>query len=158
VIDVRIRLGVQADLPVLRDLYRRASLSNSGDKAALLAHPEVLVLTDEGVSEGRTRVATSTSGQIVGFATTLQVGSALELEDLFVDPDWMRRGVARQLVLNVVALAGQEGAQRIEVTANPHAMTFYETVGFVSDGAVVTQFGPGVRMHLDVAAEPVADI
>jgi GNAT superfamily N-acetyltransferase len=156
--DIRIRLGLQADLPVVRDLYRRASLSNSGDREALLAHPEVLVLTDEGITEGRMRVATSTHGQIVGFATTLQVGSALELEDLFVDPDWMRRGVARRLVLDVVALARREAAQRIEVTANPHAMTFYGAVGFVSDGAADTQFGPGVRMHLDVAAEPVEDI
>jgi GNAT superfamily N-acetyltransferase len=158
VTDIRVRLGLQGDLPVLRDLYRRASLSNSGDMAALLAHPEVLVMTDEGISEGRTCVATWTGNQIVGFATTLHVGHALELEDLFVDPDWMRRGVGRRLLLDVVALAGREEVQRIEVTANPHAMAFYETVGFVRDGAVETQFGPGVRMHLDVIPEPVEDI
>ena len=158
VTDIRVRLGLQGDLPVLRDLYRRASLSNAGDMAALLAHPEVLVMTDEGVREGRTRVATWARDQIVGFATTLHVGRALELEDLFVDPDWMRRGVGRRLVLDVLALAGREEAQRIEVTANPHAMAFYETAGFVRDGAVETQFGPGVRMHLDATPERAEDI
>ncbi len=115
-------------------------------------------MSDEGVREGRTRVATWTGDQIVGFATTLYVGRALELEDLFVDPDWMRRGVGRRLVLDVVALAGRHEAQRIEVTANPHAMAFYGTVGFVRDGAVETQFGPGLRMHLEVSPEPVEGI
>lgn len=66
--------------------------------AALLAHPEVLILTDDGVEEGRTRVATWKRDHIVGFSTTLRVGRALELEDLFVDPNSMRRGVGRHLV------------------------------------------------------------
>ena len=56
--EFRIRLGLPADLPVLRDLYRRASLSNSGNAAALLAHPEALILTEEGIGAGRSRVAT----------------------------------------------------------------------------------------------------
>jgi GNAT superfamily N-acetyltransferase len=158
VTDIRIRLGLQADLPVLRDLYRRASLSNSGDMAPLLAHPEAMVMTDEGIREGRTRVATWTCDQIVGFATTLHAGRALELEDLFVDPDWMRHGVGRRLVMDVVALAERGEAQRIEVTANPHAMAFYGTVGFVRDSVVETQFGAGVRMHLDVTQGAVEDI
>ena len=36
------------------------------------------------------------------------------------------------------------------VIANPHALAFYEAVGFVADGLVPTRFGPGHRMHLDV--------
>jgi GNAT superfamily N-acetyltransferase len=143
-----MRLGLPADLPVLRELYRRASLSNAGTEVALLAHPEVLLLTDEGVRECRTRVVTA-SHHVVGFATTLRVGSVLELEDLFVNPDWMRRGVGHRLVRDVLALAGREHVRRVEVTANPHALAFYEKVGFVHDGQVGTRFGEGVRMHLD---------
>jgi GNAT superfamily N-acetyltransferase len=151
VTEFRVRSGIPADLPVLRDVYRRASLSNSGNVAALLAHPEVLLLTDEGIREGRTRVVTACH-HLVGFATTLRMGSVLELEDLFVNPDWMRRGVGHLLVRDVVALADREHVQRVEVTANPHALAFYEKVGFVHDGEVGTRFGAGVRMHLDVAA------
>jgi hypothetical protein len=36
------------------------------------------------------------------------------------------------------------------VTANHHALAFYEKVGFVADGEVETRFGAGLRMHLDV--------
>jgi GNAT superfamily N-acetyltransferase len=146
-----IRPGSRADLSMLREVYRRASLSNSGDVAQLLAHPEVLLLTDDGVNEGRTRVATRMPDHIVGFVTTRRTGRVLELEDLFVDPDWMRRGVGRALVRDVVSLALQDNLYRVEVTANPHAFSFYENVGFVHDGDVDTPFGSGSRMHLDIA-------
>jgi hypothetical protein len=33
---------------------------------------------------------------------------------------------------------------------NPHAMAFYESVGFTHDGVTQTQFGPAPRMRLDV--------
>ena len=140
-----IRVAVPADLGALRDLFRRSSLSNAGDRASLLAHPEALEFSGLAVDEGRTRVAV-VDGRIVGFATLLGDG---ELEDLFVDPGWMRRGIGRALVLDAVALARAHGLARIEVTANGEALGFYESVGFVLDGAVETAFGRGSRMHLD---------
>jgi GNAT superfamily N-acetyltransferase len=75
----------------------------------------------------------------------------LELDDLFVDPDAMRRGVARQLMLRIVTEARREGIARIEVTANMHASGFYAAVGFVAGSPVDLDFGHGTRMHLDVA-------
>jgi hypothetical protein len=50
-----------------------------------------------------------------------------------------------------VAHARNEGIGRIQVTANQHALVFYEKAGFVADHEVQTRFGPGLRMHLDVA-------
>ena len=41
-----IRLGTPADLAAAADVYRRASLSNAGDRDNLLAHPEYLVQRD----------------------------------------------------------------------------------------------------------------
>jgi GNAT superfamily N-acetyltransferase len=86
----------------------------------------------------------------VGFATTRVVGDIVELDDLFVDPEWMRRGVARTLVSDTVGVVRAAGSTRIEVTANSHALDFYGAVGFVADGRTPTQFGVGIRMHLDV--------
>ncbi len=143
--ELLIRPAVPADADVLRDLFRRSSLANEGDREDLLAHPEALELSGLAPGQGRTRVAVA-CGRIVGFATLLAAG---ELEDLFVDPDRMRRGVGRALVLDAVAVARAQGLERIEVTANGHALDFYESVGFVLDGAVETAFGRGSRMHLD---------
>jgi len=90
---VAIRTAVPADLDAVRAVFRRASLSNAGDPVALPAHPEVLRWSGDAIAGGRTRVAGADDGTIAGFATTLHVEGALELEDLFVEPRQMRQGV-----------------------------------------------------------------
>jgi len=145
-----MRDAVPADLATLRDVYRRASLSNSGDRSTLLANPDALEFPGLGGDDRRTRVATA-DGRIAGFATSVPAGDVIELDDLFVDPGWMRRGAGRALVLDAVAIARDLGAGRIEVTANQHALVFYGKAGFTADHEVRTRFGPGIRMHLDVA-------
>jgi len=147
---VHVRTAVADDLPALRDLFRRASLSNPGDAPTLLSHPEALVLPDTAVLAGHTRVAVAPDGTVVGFATTLGTGPVRELEDLFVDPGQHRRGIGAELVADAASLARAEGATRIEVTGNPHASTFYARVGFERDGEVATELGPGIRMHLEL--------
>jgi N-acetylglutamate synthase-like GNAT family acetyltransferase len=149
VAQVSIRFAVIDDAPALRELFRRSSLSNEGDRANLLAHPDALALADLAVDENRVRVAV-VDDRIVGFATMLVTGKVGELDDLFVDPDWMEQGVGRALVLDAIANARDHGLTRIEVTANGHALAFYQKVGFVSDGITQTRFGPGHRMHLNV--------
>jgi GNAT superfamily N-acetyltransferase len=148
---VLIRDAVPGDMTALSGVYRRASLSNEGDRPNLLAHPETLEFSDLGVREGRTRAAIA-AGEIAGFASWLGAGDAVEIEDLFVDPDWMRRGIGRALVLDMIAIARGRGIERVEVTANPHAMAFYEKAGFVVYREVVTRFRTLPRMRLDVTA------
>ena len=144
-----IRPAVRADMDALGDVFRRSSISNDGDRLNLLAHPEVLEMSDLGIRQGRTRVAVA-DHVIAGFATWLAAGDAVEIEDLFVDPDWMRQGAGRALVLDLIAIARSRAASRIEVTANQHALAFYAKAGFVAAGHAETRFGPAPRMHLDL--------
>ena len=147
---MHVRTAVADDLPVLREVFRRASLSNPGDAPGLLAHPEALVLPDTEVLAGHSRVAVTPEGTVAGFATVLGSGPVRELEDLFVDPEHQGRGIGAQLVADAASLARRDGAVRIEVSGNPHASRFYARVGFERDGEVATQLGPGIRMHLDL--------
>jgi ribosomal protein S18 acetylase RimI-like enzyme len=148
---IQVRDADPRDEPALARIFREASLSNAGDRDALLAHPEALTLSVD-LAGGRTRVATDRDGNILGFATTRHTGpGVLELDDLFVDPTAMRTGVARQLILRIATEAEREDAARIDVTANMHAFGFYGAVGFVAGSQVDTEFGAGRRMHLDVA-------
>lgn len=148
---VTIRTAVLSDLEALSGVFRRASLSNEGDRDHLLAHPDSLVLSDRGIRQGRTRVAIEPDGaEIVGFASWLVKDQVIELEDLFVEPEWMRQGVGRALVLDAMAMAKQQSFDRLEVTANPHAQAFYESAGFTADLVVETEFYPGQRMHVIV--------
>ena len=144
-----IRLGTLADLPAAADVYRRASLSNAGDRDNLLAHPEYLTLAPEGLAEGRTYVAEE-DGSVVGFATWARADGTIELEDLFVDPDWRRRGIATALVSCVVEVLRAQGVRCLEVTANPHAQGFYSAAGFVDCGIAETEFGTAPRKRLAI--------
>jgi ribosomal protein S18 acetylase RimI-like enzyme len=146
---ILIRDAAPGDMTVLRGVFRRSSLSNDGDRSNLLAHPEVLELPDRAVREGRTRVAVA-GGNIVGFASWLGAGDAVEIEDLFVDPEWMRQGIGRALVLDLIAIARGRRIGRVEVTANQHALAFYEKAGFVVYREETTRFGPAPRMRLEV--------
>ena len=142
-----IRLGTSADFPAAASVYRRASLSNAGDRGNLLAHPEYLILGPEGLAEGRTHVAEQ-DGSVVGFATWAGTAGTVELEDLFVDPAYRRRGIAAALVGRIAAILRARGAERLEVTANPHALGFYRVVGFIECGVAETDFGAAPRMVL----------
>ena len=146
-----IRLGTPADLPACSGIYRRASLSNAGDRDNLLAHPQYLILGPEGLAEGRTYVAEEADGSVVGFATwASDAGGTIELEDLFVDPGWRRRGIAAALVSQIVDVLQGRGVRCLEVTANPHAEEFYRAAGFIDCGMAETVFGPSPRKRLTI--------
>jgi ribosomal protein S18 acetylase RimI-like enzyme len=152
---IHVRDARPSDRPTLSRIFSRASLSNAGDRAALLAHPEALVLPDDLLARGRTSVATSSDGVVVGFASTRATEpGVLELDDLFVDPDARRRGAALQLIRSIATSAAAEDVVRIDVTANPHAFEFYRAAGFVAGSRMDTELGSGQRMHLDIAESP----
>jgi GNAT superfamily N-acetyltransferase len=144
-----IRLGSLADLPAAASVYRRASLSNAGDRDTLLAHPEYLVLGPEGLAEGRTYVAEE-DGTVVGFASWARAGGVIELEDLFVDPDWWRRGIATALLTRIVDVVRAQDAGCLEVTANKHAQGFYHAAGFTDCGIAETELGTASRKRLSL--------
>ena len=144
-----IRNAVAADIPALREIFRRASLSNDGDRDTLLKNPDALEFSAASANEERTRVAVI-EGRAVGFATVVGEGGTLELDDLFVEPERMRTGIGRALVLDAVTCARRLGGRRLEVTANPHALGFYDALGFEFDHQVETRFGPAPRMFLDI--------
>lgn len=141
-----IRLGTMADLDAASRVFRDASLSNEGDRENLLAHPEYLVLDPEGLAEGRTYVA-EVDGQLAGFASWAETPGGIELEDLFVDPAYLRRGIATALVEYVVNVLRKRGARRLEVIASLYALDFYRAAGFTGCGPAMTDFGTALRME-----------
>jgi ribosomal protein S18 acetylase RimI-like enzyme len=74
-----------------------------------------------------------------------------ELEDLFVDPGYRRRGIATALVSRIAEVLRARGVERLEVTANPHALGFYRAAGFVDCGVAETDFGAAPRMVLAIS-------
>lgn len=148
-----IRDADERDLHALQDVFWRASMSNEGDRALLSAHPEFLELTAREIVAGRTRVVLD-GDQTVGFSTTSTHDDRLELDSLFVHPDWMRHGLASALVRDAVDFARANGIAAIEVTGNDHARAFYDHAGFVAVGVEMTPGGvSAARLRLDIREE-----
>jgi GNAT superfamily N-acetyltransferase len=135
---------------VLEALQRRSSAVWEQYRQALAAHPDAIELPEDFVRRGWVRVAVDGTGTPIGFSVVIPSDvDAHELDGLFVDPDYMRRGVGRSLVDDAVRRASRQGARCLEVTAGP-AQGFYERVGFIRFDAAQTRFGPAVRMRREL--------
>ena len=53
-------------------------------------------------------------------------------------------------VERIVQVLRARGVERLEVTANPHAMGFYRSAGFVDCAVADTVFGAAPRMVLTI--------
>jgi GNAT superfamily N-acetyltransferase len=127
-------------------------MSNEGDRPLFSLHPELLDWSNqEALLEGRIRIAVS-GEQVVGFSTLLFTERAAIVDDLFVHPDWQKRGIGRAMVEDMSFAARHAGWKTIEVDANPHALTFYTSVGFVAVGEVAVEYGTGLRMRRSTLA------
>ena len=134
----------------LEDLQRRSSMDGPAYRAQLAAHPDAIELPASQIAAGLVRVA-ERDGVVVGFSVLLAASAgACVLDGLFVEPRVMRRGIGRRLIEDAARIALERGATRIEVVANPQAVPFYESVGFVASGHADTRFGPAPRMVCEI--------
>lgn len=149
---MRIRLAVPEERTALESLQRRAAELNPGDRALLQANPGSVRLPLEQVSSGHAFVA-ERDGAIVGFAVLLpRPDGEQELDGLFVEPGCWRQGIGRELVRHCLDVARCRGSGLLYVVGNPHAESFYSSLGFRLTGQVQTEFGPAqalVRMTDD---------
>ena len=142
-----IRSSHAEDLQRLRSIYRRASLANEDDRQALLDNPQFLELPPTPVIEGRSRVAEEpmarSSASLLSKRPPRGPSSSTSLSILS-----RRMGVARALIDDAMSILYRQGILALEVTANPHALAFYEAAGFEITGSTTTPLGPGWRMRL----------
>lgn len=68
-------------------------------------------------------------GRVVAWASLIPGGEAAWLEDLWVDPAWMGKGVGARLFREAAAHARAGGANGMEWEAEPNAIGFYEKMG-----------------------------
>jgi GNAT superfamily N-acetyltransferase len=145
--DLNLRFGRPAEREELEALQRRASLMHDAYRDALLANPDLIALPRWQLEENRVRVAES-GDKTLGFAAVLpRDPQTCDLDALFVEPDYWKRGIGRALMEDAFVLARAAGAEAMEVLANPHADGFYARLGFVRIGTVTTPLGIGGKMR-----------
>lgn len=148
--DFRIRRAVISEQKELEALQLRASLTNAGDRDAILAHPDAIELPLNQIAAGAVFVF-ERNGVIVGFAALLpRPDGDVELDGLFVDPGARRGGVGRSLVNHCVQIVRAQRSAALCVIGNPHAYDFYIACGFNVVGTTETRFGSGLLMRKTV--------
>jgi GNAT superfamily N-acetyltransferase len=149
---------VSAEAPTIRvarvderkrliELQRRASLANEGDRAMVLANPDIIDIPLAQFEAGCVLIA-ERDGVPLGLAVVLpRDDGAAELDGLFVEPQAWRQGIGRHLVDATSTHARTRGAAALHVIANPHAGTFYDTCGFEPLGEVKLERGSALAMR-----------
>ena len=117
--DVVIRTARHAEREFLEALQWRASLANPGDRDALLANPDAIVVPAEQIADGHVLVAES-DNVIVGFAAVLpRPDGNAELDALSVAPTLWKRGVGRLLVDHCAAVARHHASRILPHRGQP---------------------------------------
>jgi GNAT superfamily N-acetyltransferase len=135
--DVHIAPGTPADVPVILDLIRQLAVYEK------LAHE---VTATEQVLRDSLFGPKPVAEVLLAYADKLPIGFAvffqnfstflgkpgIYLEDLFVLPEWRRKGVGKRLLASVAAFAVARGCGRFEWAVldwNEPALRFYKSLG-----------------------------
>jgi GNAT superfamily N-acetyltransferase len=97
-------------------------------------------------------------GELAGWASLIDKGDVGWLEDLWIEPRWMGRGIGSALFGQVAAEARRRGAAWMEWEAEPNALGFYEKMGgrCVRESAP-TEWGRTLPiMGIDLSSTPPA--
>jgi GNAT superfamily N-acetyltransferase len=126
--NLRIRAGHPDETGLLRQIAIAAKSHWGYDRTWVRQWVEHGGFSDEALG-GRDIHVAEVDGQLVGWAATVRKGDICWLDDLWIDPPWIGKGIGSQLWRHVAALASAQGAARLEWEAEPNAIGFYEKMG-----------------------------
>jgi predicted N-acetyltransferase YhbS len=89
----------------------------------------VTLTVDEDTIRKQQVYVAAQDGRTVGFYALIGSPPALDLDQLWVRPEWIGKGIGRALVQHALEYAVQSGAERVDVQAEPHAEGFYLRMG-----------------------------
>jgi GNAT superfamily N-acetyltransferase len=87
-----------------------------------------LTVDEDTIRKQRVYLAAQ-DGRTIGFYALIGSPPALDLDQLWIRPEWIGKGVGRILVQHALELAILAGAERVDVQAEPHAEGFYQKMG-----------------------------
>lgn len=92
-----------------------------------------LTFTTEYFEENKSWVAVD-SEKTIAFYTLQDKNGIAWLENLWVLPEYIGKGVGKELFLHALNLARQRGYKTLQLEAEPNAMGFYEKMGMEKIG------------------------
>jgi GNAT superfamily N-acetyltransferase len=147
-----IRRARPEEAPALRELAHRSKAYWPYDAEFLKAVAPLLVLEPRHVTEQEVHVL-ELAGSMAGWHRVAFYGERAELEDLWLEPEWIGSGHGRTLFEHAVRVAVDGGAARLEWDAEPYAEGFYRAMGGEEIGRTPSAVEPGrtlPRMRLSL--------
>ncbi|MCL2235653.1 MAG: GNAT family N-acetyltransferase [Defluviitaleaceae bacterium] len=89
-----------------------------------------LTITQEYIKNNMVTVADA-DGEVVGFVSIAKYDGDFFLDNLFVDPSYMGKGVGKKLLSHALDYCKQTGITRLTLYSDPNAKGFYESNGGV---------------------------
>lgn len=152
----RIRRAEPGEADALRALAHRSKAYWPYDAAFLARVAPMLMLTASDVERGEVHVL-ELDGAVVGWHRVTLHHDRAELEDLWVEPDFIGSGWGRVLFEHAVGVARAHDARALEWDAEPYAQPFYERMGGLEVGRTPSAAEEGrtlPRMRLALPAYP----
>lgn len=97
-----------------------------------------LTFTPDNITNRTVSVATNKE-ELVGVSALRVSAAECELEEFWVRPNSIGRGVGRQLLEHTLGLAAQSGFESVNVVSDPNAEGFYLRLGAVRIGCFESQ-------------------
>jgi GNAT superfamily N-acetyltransferase len=107
----------------LREIARASKAHWGYDPEQVRAWAEMLEYAAKDV------YVAQTGDSVVAYASLQLEGEVAELDELWVEPEWIGRGVGSRLFRFVSERAAELGASRLEWEAEANAVGFYERMG-----------------------------
>jgi len=114
---------------------------------------EDLTITTEYITEHEVYVLLQ-NGELIGYYSYFKIDtSTVKLDNLFIHPTHMRKGLGRLLMDDFMNRAKQAGFQKITLDADPHAESFYTKLCFTIVGqlesSIPNRFLPIMEFNLN---------
>ena len=132
---VEIREAAPSEAAALSSLALEAKAHWGYSRETLESWKDQLEISSADVASRPTYVG-SIGGNVVAFYSLAPSGTTWELDNLWVAPQFMNRGLGRALLAHALEAAFRGGASSVTVDADPNAESFYLSCGAIRYGEV----------------------
>ena len=122
------RRAQPGDVEALRALTRRSMAYWPRDPAYLAEANRLLSLSAQDLARDQAWMVEH-AGTPVGYYRLTLHGDLAEIEELFLEPEWIGHGIGRKLFGHAIATARRRGCTRLEWETDADAAGFYLAMG-----------------------------
>lgn len=140
--NIRLRRATPNEAEALTHLAMLSKQSWGYDAAFMHRVAGDMLVTEHEIATSHCIVA-EVDGTLAAYVLVRMDGKEAFLRDLFVHPGLFRRGLGRTLFEEALRYARANNARRLKLDSDPNAEAFYERLGMVRTGTVVSIAGNG---------------